>query len=65
LVDIFAYQLRIKIGLGNYQVKGIGAMVSYELLPDTDIEIKHASLGWETAIQSDAVFIGSDLQVQS
>jgi len=27
--------------LGNYQVKGIGAMVSYEILPDTDIEMKH------------------------
>jgi hypothetical protein len=27
--------------LGNYQVKGIGAMVSYELLTDTDVEIKH------------------------
>lgn len=27
--------------LGNYQVKGIGAMLSYELLPDTDVEIKH------------------------
>ena len=27
--------------LGNYQVKGVGAMVSYEILPDTDIEMKH------------------------
>jgi hypothetical protein len=40
LVDI-SLSTPNKDKLGNYQVKGIGAMVSYELLPDTDIEIKH------------------------
>lgn len=30
-----------RIKLNNYQVKGIGMNISYELIPNTDIEIKH------------------------